>query len=104
MRKPLIGAIAVLLQVVAFLVRSAAAQCTPTWLPGQGMLGINDTINAAITFDDGTGPALYVGGQFTVAGDVRANSMARWGGAQWQNLGAGMDGPVYAIASFNSDI
>jgi trimeric autotransporter adhesin len=33
---------------------------------------------AMTTFDDGTGPALYVGGEFKEAGGVPANCIARW--------------------------
>ncbi|MEQ8844750.1 MAG: GC-type dockerin domain-anchored protein [Phycisphaerales bacterium] len=40
-------------------------------------------------FDDGSGPALYVGGVFTTAGGQDATSIARWDGVAW----SGMDGP-----------
>ena len=53
-----------------FWCSAAMAQCTLQWLPGQGMLGVNDVANAVITFDNGTGPAVYVGGNFTVAGST----------------------------------
>ncbi|MGE0482413.1 MAG: hypothetical protein AB7Q17_18290, partial [Phycisphaerae bacterium] len=41
-------------------------------------------------FDDGSGPALYVGGWFTHAGGVRVNSIAKWDGTQWSALGTGI--------------
>jgi hypothetical protein len=48
---------------------------------------------AALTvFDDGTGPALYAGGKFTTIGGVSAARIARWDGASWAPLGAGITG------------
>ncbi len=35
-------------------------------------------VSALTVFDDGDGPALYVGGGFSMAGDVSANNVARW--------------------------
>jgi hypothetical protein len=54
-------------------------------------------------FDDGTGsgPALYAGGQFTTAGGVPANGVARWDGSTWSSLSTGVEGTsapaVYAL-------
>ncbi len=46
--------------------------------------GTNELVRALSVFDDGLGdgPALYVGGEFTEAGDLPANYVARWGCAQ----------------------
>jgi len=43
--------------------------------------GMNNTVQALATFDDGSGggPALYAGGEFTTAGGVVANLIAKWG-------------------------
>ena len=41
---------------------------------------------------------LYAGGQFTAVGSLNANHVAKWNGANWRNLGTGMDGAVYALA------
>jgi hypothetical protein len=53
-------------------------------------------------FDDGTGPALYAGGDFTTAGGVTVNNIARWDGSSWSALsgpsGTGIDDTVYALA------
>jgi hypothetical protein len=35
-------------------------------------------VNALTVFDDGSGPALVAGGQFTTAGGVPANRIAQW--------------------------
>lgn len=41
---------------------------------------------------------LYAGGYFTNAGGVTANNIARWNGANWSALGAGVDGTASALA------
>jgi hypothetical protein len=48
--------------------------------PVGGVPGMNGTVNAMILFDDGSGPALYVGGSFTMVGDLPMNFIARWVG------------------------
>ncbi len=53
-------------------------------------------VNALTVFDDGSGPALYVGGDFTLAGTVAANFMARWDGSAWSALGIGLNNAVRA--------
>ena len=52
-------------------------------------------------FDDGSGPALYAGGEFTSAGGVAANYIAKWNGSSWSALGSGMNGIVYALTVFD---
>jgi trimeric autotransporter adhesin len=44
---------------------------------------------ACCAFDDGTGPALYVGGFFERAGSVPTVGIARWDGRQWSAVGEG---------------
>ena len=41
-------------------------------------------------WDDGTGSALYLGGDFDHVNGVEARSVARWDGATWTPLGAGL--------------
>jgi len=52
---------------------------------------------------DGSGN-LYVGGEFTAAGDVAANNIARWDGTAWSSLGMGTNDVVRAIAIDSSGI
>ncbi len=47
---------------------------------------------------------LIVGGEFTMAGSVPANNIARWDGANWYPLGNGIDGIVYSIYCNGNDI
>jgi hypothetical protein len=77
------------------------------WTPlGNGVSGGLFTVIWALTvFDDGTGPALYAGGEFTTAGDVAANHLAKWDGARWSPLGNGVGGgsqpDVFALTVFD---
>jgi HYR domain-containing protein len=55
--------------------------------------GGNPTVFALASYDDGSGPALYAGGNFTIAGGNAASRIARWNGASWSALGSGL-GPL----------
>jgi hypothetical protein len=51
-------------------------------------------VDAVLQFDDGSGEALYVGGNFASAGGVPGTtSIARWDGAAWSSVGGGLAGP-----------
>jgi hypothetical protein len=53
-------------------------------------------------WDDGTGLALYAGGDFTMAGGVPADGIAKWDGMQWSALGSGMrNGSVRTLTVFD---
>jgi len=66
-----------------------------------GGIGMDVRISAFAVFDDGTGQALYAAGQFSYAGQERANSIARWDGWSWSALGDGIDGEVAALTVFD---
>jgi len=71
-----------------------------SWSPlGSGMSGASPAVYALTVFDDGSGggPALYAGGNFTAAGGVEANHIARWDGDSWSPLGSGMNDQVNAL-------
>jgi hypothetical protein len=59
---------------------------------GSGMAGpsFNTAVGALEVFDDGSGVALYAGGDFTSAGGIAANRIAKWDGVNWSALGAGL--------------
>ncbi|MBI4580229.1 MAG: hypothetical protein HY718_11035 [Planctomycetes bacterium] len=62
--------------------------------------GVSGTANTLLTWDGGSGNALYVGGFFTSAGSVTDTvRIARWNGSAWSALGQGLrDEPVNALA------
>lgn len=108
----------VIVLLAAGIAARADAQCTPEWLPGDGLPGLNGTVKSSLVWDDGTGPALYVGGSFTVAGNILANNIAKWNGTSWQALGSGVTATgrirpfnpispfhdVYALAAYNGQL
>ncbi|MEX2218517.1 MAG: GC-type dockerin domain-anchored protein [Phycisphaerales bacterium] len=67
--------------------------------------GTNNAVNALTVYDDGGGPALYVGGGFTNAGGVPANRIARWGCPPAAPCYANCDGsttaPVLNVQDFS---
>lgn len=88
--------------------RSIARWNGQHWSPvhnsdGLGISGFS--VNSMRTFDDGSGPALYVGGSFTAAGGIPTQSVARWDGTSWSALSGsqstGVNGAVYDIGVFN---
>src|SRR6185503_8786060 len=56
---------------------------------------------ALAPFDDGTGAALYVGGQFTTAGGVAATCIAKTNGSSWSALASGLNLNVDAVSVFD---
>ena len=81
------------------------AQC-PDWAqgfgrptPGVSGPGGYDSVFALTTFDDGSGPALYAGGDFSAAGDKAAFGIARWDGSSWSPLGSGVTGNLSSVLS-----
>lgn len=74
-----------------------------SWSPlGSGLSGLsNARVEALAVFDDGTGPALYVGGEFDSAGGVPVSKIAKWTGNVWLPVGSGMSGPVQVLAVYD---
>ena len=65
--------------------------------------GLNNSARSLTVFDDGQGggPALYVGGRFTIVGGVPANRIAMWDGVNWSAMESGMNGSVRALTVFD---
>ncbi len=77
------------------------------WQPfGSGMIS---AVRGLTTWDpDGSGPSatqLVAGGSFVVAlaGLLQVNHIARWNGSAWQPFGAGMNGEVDAVTTWDAD-
>lgn len=69
-------------------VASVARRGTDGWTsPGGGLNPLASSAGWAFeVFDDGSGPALFVGGDFSSAGDVSAKYLARWDGDSWSSV------------------
>lgn len=57
--------------------------------PGAGQGLFNNAVSAAVVDSSGN---LYIGGDFTAAGDVRATNVAKWNGTNWSALGFSITG------------
>ena len=72
---------------------------------GQGMgseVGFpSPEVHALAIYDDGDGPRLYSGGNFTQAGHAPAYFLARWDGSGWSAVGGGLNAEVDALAVFD---
>lgn len=68
-------------------------------------LGVNSgtgrQIHSLAVFDDGSGAALFVGGNFINIGGINANRIAKWNGTAWAPLAQGTNDLVAALAVFN---
>ncbi len=78
-----------------------------SWLPlGTGIDNVdhNASVQALTVFNDGGGggPALYAGGDFTIAGGAPAGRIAKWNGQSWSALGVGVDGTLRALAAIDN--
>src|SRR6266568_3611021 len=71
------------------------------WISMGGIPGADGQVRAAVV--DGSG-ILYIGGDFTVVGDVIASRIAKWDGSSWTALGSGMNGSVLALALSGSNV
>jgi hypothetical protein len=79
----------------------ASTTCQPTWVATfVGNAALSNDVFALTIFDDGTGPALYAGGDFVSAGSQTVNRVAKWDGATWTPLGSGLNNTVRAFAVF----
>ena len=77
---------------VGFLARWDGSVWSPV---GSPVDGVNYWVDSLEVFDDGGGPALYVGGRFNQAGGAPASHVARWDGTSWSPLGPGILGSAF---------
>ena len=61
------------------------------------------SVSALCVFDDGSGPALYAGGDFEKSGRDPMFGIARWDGTKWSAVGSGIfGGSVFDMAVFDN--
>src|SRR6185503_10408989 len=66
----------------------AQESCAEGWVPTFGELpGVTGGVGALAVFDDGSGPALYLAGDFNTAGSLPVRDLARWDGSSWSAPG-----------------
>ena len=94
-------ALAVLAAVLIGLSDSHAAFSDANWTGMGGLRGVDGEVHATAVDDYGN---LYIGGEFTIAGEVFATNIAKWDGSRWSALGSGIDGNVVALLVSGSDL
>ncbi|MBK7875412.1 MAG: hypothetical protein IPJ77_06625 [Planctomycetes bacterium] len=73
---------------------STSAQCLD--LSGSfGYPGTSGWVYDLQTHDDGSGPALYVAGEFLWAGGALSKGLARWDGDGWSSVGGGVGTSIF---------
>jgi hypothetical protein len=58
---------------------------------------------ALTVFDDGRGPGLYVGGNFSTRRSDQRGNIAAWSGHSWRPLGDGLDTTRYCLLCTTAD-
>jgi len=77
--------------------------CPEGWQDGFGVPGVGGfEVLCSVVHDDGSGPALFVGGSFTSINGVVVNNIAKWDGNTWQSLAGGMTSPTFFYAVVES--
>ncbi len=70
---------------------------------GGGLDGGSDDVRSLAVFDDGTGEALYAGGQFQMAGGQPANGFAKWDGEQWTPIPLVANQNLFSLTAFDNN-
>jgi hypothetical protein len=80
----------------------ASEECAAEWSAGFHLPGVSGSVRALATFDDDTGPALYIGGTFSTVADIQTPSIARWDGTQWNAVGGGITGGTKRVTAMRT--
>jgi len=87
-----------------FLLFTLAISCntySQNWSPlGSGMSGTEPFVYALAVYNN----ELIAGGNFTSAGGVSANYIAKWNGNDWAPLGSGMNNDVRTLTVYNNEL
>ena len=71
------------------------------WLPVGSGVGDTRAVRAMISFNGN----LIAGGDFRAMGtNTKCKRIAQWNGTEWQNMGAGFNGEVRALAVYNNEL
>lgn len=87
--------------VLLSLAAIAAEFSDANWISMGGIPGTDGSVKAAAVDESGD---LYIGGSFTLVGDVFATNIAKWNGSNWSALGSGVNNSVNALAVSGSDL
>lgn len=90
----------VLASALGWAARGALAQCDHVW-DNRFTPGASGYVYSMVEFDDGAGPALFLGGTFRSLGEINANQVGKWDGNAFAPLGAGTNDRVRALAVFD---
>ncbi len=71
------------------------------WSPDFYQRDLDGAVESSAIFDDGTGPALFVGGSFGSVNATKISNIAKWDGTSWHPLGSGTNGTVYALTVYD---
>ena len=92
-------------QMAAKRTSESGAPLECTWSDAFNLPGFDGTVLSSILWDDGTGPALFVAGEFRRHGKHPTPYAARWNGEAWEPLlgpdGQGVDGPVRQLVIYD---
>ncbi|MBK7267436.1 MAG: hypothetical protein IPI12_14120 [Ignavibacteriales bacterium] len=64
---------------------------------GVGVMGVANATNTIVSAILVIGADIYIGGQFRSILDIRCNGIARWDGTNWNPVGTGVEGHLYAL-------
>jgi hypothetical protein len=75
-----------------------------SWSPlGNGIGEASPWVGSLCEFDDGSGSALYVGGNFVIVNDIPGYTynIAKWDGTSWSALGSGVNNSVLDLIVYD---
>jgi len=84
--------------LLVIVVSPAVGQlCPPDWAPTGFCNTLDGVVRCSVSYDDGAGPKMYMGGTFSTAGGAITPAVVKWDGVAWTAVGAGITGDVYAM-------